>query len=671
MHRIYRVSTMDILLAAICVIILSIILLYFGHRFGLPSIVSFLVIGMVAGPFGLGLIRDQSLISTIGEIGIILLLFTIGLEFSFQSFLRSWRAVIIGGIVQICTTVVAITVITLAFQMPFTEALLFGFIVSLSSTAIVMKILQEKGEVDTLQGRTLLGILIFQDLAIIPMMLLVPLLAGTSTGFDLSVVPYEVAKIAVIFLVIVVLGYWIIPRLLFRIAKERSRELFLFTIAGICIIIAWQTNEAGLSFTLGAFIAGLIIGESDYNIDALSHIIPFRDVFASVFFLSIGMLLNTGTVLDMFGFVALMIFVVFSVKVLTGAFSAAILGMPTRICVYSGLALAQIGEFSFVLAETGRDAGVIHSGAYQIFLAGAVVTMAFAPFAIRASPAVVDLLYRLFPTRIKREKLMEGIAPEEDLSNHIVIAGYGITGKSVARAATLAGIPYMAIELNPEIIRQERSPYRPNFIFGDAVQEEVLLHAGIRRARTLVVVVSEEEAVPRIIRAARNLSPSVHILARTRHVRNAQNLLDLGADEVISEEFESALEIFTRALKRYEIPEEEVIRIIKRAKRMGAAMFTRCTDPVQQQKVQNFETLFKATHIHTVQVEAGSFAEGKTIGEMGLKDRFGIREFGFRRGTLRFTQPDAGLQLEAGDTLVFFITDQLAGQIIPLFSKGK
>jgi CPA2 family monovalent cation:H+ antiporter-2 len=471
--------------------------------------------------------------------------------------------------------------------------------------------------------------------------------------------------------VIIVLGYWIIPRLLFRIAKERSRELFLFTIAGICVIIAWLTNEAGLSFTLGAFIAGLIIGESDYNIDALGHIIPFRDVFAAIFFLSIGMLLNTGTILDTFGFVALMILGVFCVKVLTGAFSAAVLGMPARICVYTGLALAEIGEFSFVLAETGRDAGVIQAPVYQVFLAGAIVTMACAPFAMKASPAVVDLLYRLFPSRIKQEKRVDDIAPEEELTNHIVIAGYGITGKSVARAATLAGIPYMVIELNPEIIRQERSQYRPNFIFGDAVQEEVLIHAGVRRARTLVVVVSEEEAIPRIIHAARNLSPKVHILARTRHVRNAQHLLDLGADEVISEEFESALEIFTRALKRYEIPEEEVVRIIKRAKRMGTAMFTRCTDPVQQQKIQNFETLFKATHIHSVRVEAGSFAEGKTIGALGLKDRFGIREFGFRRGTMRFTQPDPAMLLEAGDTLVFFITDQMAGQIIPLFSADN
>jgi len=662
---------MDIMLAAVIVVVLSVILLYYGHRVGLPSIVSFLVIGIVVGPFGLGVIADQSLIDTIGEIGILLLLFTIGLEFSFQSFLRSWRAVIIGGLVQISTTVAAITLIGLVFQMPFNEALIFGFIVSLSSTAIVMKILQEKGEVDTIQGRTLLGILIFQDLAIIPMMLALPLLAGKEGGFELSSFPIQIFKIAVIILVIIVLGYWVIPRLLFKVAKERSRELFLFTIAGICILITWLTSEAGLSFTLGAFIAGLIIGESDYNIDALGHIIPFRDVFAAIFFLSIGMLLNTGTVLDNFGYVALIIILIFFVKIFSGAISAAVLGMPSRVAVYCGLALAQIGEFSFVLAKSGLNSGIIDSGAYQIFIAGAIVTMAFAPFAMKSSPRVVDVLYRLFPSRMRRETPeLEEQAPAT-LTNHIVIAGYGITGKSVARAATLAGIPYTVIELNPEIIRHERSQYRPNFIFGDAVQEEVLEHAGIREARTLVVAVSEEEAIPRIIHTARQLSSRVHILARTRHIRNAQHLLDLGADEVISEEFESALEIFTRALKRYEFPDDEVARIIKRAQRLGTALFTRCDDPAQQQRIKNFETLFRATHVHTVQVEAGSEAEGMTIAELGLRDRFGIREFGFRRGMTRFSNPDPSLRLEAGDTLVFFITDEMAGKIIPLFSAGK
>nr|WP_319377610.1 cation:proton antiporter [uncultured Methanoregula sp.] len=668
-----EVIAMDFMLASASVIVLSVILLYLGQRFRIPSIVCFLLIGMLAGPFGFALITDQVTIDTVGEIGIILLLFTIGLEFSFQKLLHSWRAVIIGGVVQVCATIVAITFISSYFGMRFSEALIFGFIVSLSSTAIVMKILQEKGEVDTLQGRTLLGILIFQDLAIIPMMLLLPVIGG-SGAFSLSTLPFQAGKLALIILVVVVLARWVIPRFLFRVAKEKNRELFLFTIAGICIVIAWLTNEAGLTYTLGAFIAGLIIGESDYNIDALGHIIPFRDVFAAVFFLSIGMLLDTRIVFGNFQYVALMVVIIIGVKLLTGTLSVAVLGMPARVCIFSGLALCQVGEFSFVLAKSGIDAGVIDVPVYQLFLAGAIITMILTPFLMKASPAAVDGFYRLLPVRPAKETDPAGIdeATGQEITDHIIIAGYGITGKSVARAATIAGIPYMVIELDPEIIQEERSRSHPNFILGDAVQEEVLEHAGIRRAKTLVVAVSEEEAIPRIIHTARNLAPGVHILARTRRTRNAQHLLDLGADQVISEEFEAALEIFTRALRQYQFPDDEIARIIRRTKKMGNALFTRCSDPDQSRRLQNFETFFKATHVHTLRVEEGSEAEGKTLGELEIQERFGIREFGYRRGgTEKLIIPDKNTQLLAGDMLILFVADEKAAKIISLFSRNR
>src|SRR5208337_4111743 len=308
---------MDLLLASVSILTLTLALLYIGQRLRIPSIVSFLIIGMLVGPYGFGLITNQDAIDTFGNIGIVLLLFTIGLEFSFQKLLRSWRTVIIGGIVQVCTTIVAITLISAYFGMPSNEALIFGFIVSLSSTAIVMKVLQEKGEVDTLHGRTLLGILIFQDLAIIPMILIAPLLVGNG-GPDLNALPLQVGKVALIILIIIIMARWVIPAFLFRVAREKNRELFLITLLGTCILIAWLTSEAGLSFTLGAFIAGLIIGESDYNIDALGHIIPFRDVFASIFFLSIGMLLNTRTVFVNFYYVAMIVVIIIAVKILTG-----------------------------------------------------------------------------------------------------------------------------------------------------------------------------------------------------------------------------------------------------------------------------------------------------------------------------------------------------------------
>jgi monovalent cation:H+ antiporter-2, CPA2 family len=659
---------MDLLIASVTTLILATVLLYLGQRLKIPSIVSFLIIGMLVGPYGLGLITNQDAIDNFGEIGIVLLLFTIGLEFSFQNLLRSWRTVIIGGVVQVCTTIGAITLISSYAGMPFSEALIFGFIVSLSSTAIVMKVLQEKGEVESIQGRTLLGILIFQDLAIIPMMLISPLLVG-SRGPDLGALPAQIGKVAAIILVIVVMARWVIPVFLFKVAREKNRELFLITLMGTCVLIAWLTSEAGLSFTLGAFIAGLIIGESDYNIDALGHIIPFRDVFAGIFFLSIGMLLNTRTVIADFQYVTMMVLIIILVKILTGITASAVLGMPARINIFTGLALCQIGEFSFVLAKNGLDTALIPEAVYQVFLAGAIITMALTPFAMSASPRVVDLLYRVFPGRYSPGTGEPEPSKEGELTDHIIIAGYGMTGKSVARAATIAGIPYMVIELNPEIIRQERSTFRPHFLFGDAVREEVLEHAGIRRARNLVIAVSEMEAIPRIVHTARQLAPDLYIIVRTRHIRNAQQLLELGADEIISDEFESSLEIFSRALRRYRIPDEEIGYIINQVKKLRTAMFTKSPDGEPQ--LDDPRLMFNDRHIHTFCIEPGSGAEGKTLGELDLASRFGIAGAGIRSGGKTTSHFPATRRLQAGEVLIAFITDKTARELSPLFSADR
>jgi CPA2 family monovalent cation:H+ antiporter-2 len=661
---------MDFMLALAGILLLAILFLYISQVFKIPSIVSFLVIGMLAGPYGLGLITDESSIESVGEIGIMLLLFTIGLEFSFDKLLKSWRTVIIGGLVQLCTTIVAITLAAYVLGVPFSAAVVFGFIISLSSTAIVMKILQERREVDTLQGRTLLGILIFQDLAIIPMILIIPIFMGSS-GTDLNALPLGIVKVVGILLVVIVLARWVIPGVLYQVARQKSRELFFITIAGICIVVAWLTNQAGLSFTLGAFVAGLIIGESDYNIDALSHIIPFRDVFAAVFFLSIGMLLNTQSILGDVSFVLLIVLIVcliIGIKILTGALASAVLGMPARISILTGFALCQVGEFSFVLAKTGLESGFIPDMVYQIFLASAIATMALTPFFMDISPRVVDACYRLMPGRVmqKAQSGPDGQDAAEKISDHIVIAGYGITGKSVARAAEITGIPYTVIELNPDIIQKEKSARRPFFIFGDAVREEVLEHAGICRARALVVVVSEQEAVPRIVYRARQMAPSIHIIARTVHIRHAQYLLDLGADEVISEEYEAAKEIFTRALRKYHLPESEIGKIVKQLQDWGYAKFTKNSE--NNNKIPAMDASLLTLHIQTLTVEPGSTAEGKTIADLDLKGRYGITDCGLRRDKATNIAPDATIRLQAGDVLIIFTSDKTIQEIAWLFS---
>ena len=660
---------MDFIPGIASIILIAIVLLYIGTYLKIPSIVCFLLIGMLAGPYGLGIITDEASIDTFGEVGIILLLFTIGLEFSFEKLFRSWRIAIIGGLLQVCTTIVAIAFIAYAMGIPFNAAVVFGFIISLSSTAIVMKILQERREVDTLQGRALLGILIFQDLAIIPMMLILPIFMG-SEGPDLSALPAGVAKVAGILIIVVILARWIIPKFLYRVAQQKNRELFFMTIAGICASVAWLTNQAGLSFALGAFVAGLIIGESDYNIDAMSHIIPFRDVFASIFFLSIGMLLNTHDILgdQSFVFLTLMIVtLIVCVKILTGAFAAAVVGMPARVSIFAGLALCQVGEFSFVLAKTGLEAEFIPSMIYQLFLASAIVTMALTPFVMNASPRAVDLFYRLFPERGESTVNGEGAEKAEPkVSDHIVIAGYGITGKSVARAAEIIGIPYTVIEINPDNIRREKASRREYFIFGDAVNTEVLEHAGLCRARALVIVVSELEAVPRIVHAARAIAPGIYIIARTRNIRYADYLLKLGADEVVSEEYESAKEIFTRTLRRYNMPQKEIEKIVVRLQEWGYTKLTK--HPSKGVPVPVIETPVHTWHIQTLCVEPGSPAEGRSIRELDISGRSGISDFGFRREGSIVIQPDGSTVLRAGDAIILYGADEATGPLRDLFT---
>jgi len=662
---------MDLMPALVSIVLLSALLLFVCQYFNIPGIVSFLLIGILAGPYGLGIITDQASIETFGEVGIILLLFTIGLEFSFEKLLRSWRIVIIGGLLQLVTTIIAITFVANVLGVPFTAAVVFGFIVSLSSTAIVMKILQERREVDTLQGRTLLGILIFQDLAIIPMILILPVFMGTG-GPDFSALPFEIVKVTSILFIVVILARWIIPSFLYHVAKQKNRELFFITIAAICISVAWLTNQAGLSFALGAFIAGLIIGESDYNIDALSHITPFRDVFASIFFLSIGMLLNLGSILA--GDVSIVLFIVFliiAIKILTGAFAAAVLGMPARICIFTGFALCQVGEFSFVLAKAGLDAKFIPDPVYQIFLAATIVTMALTPLFMNAAPRAVSVVYQFFPHRIAQGKPGAEFdhGAEKPMVDHIVIAGYGITGKSVARAAEITGIPYSVIELNPDIIRSEKAARRFNIIFGDAVQDEVLEHAGIRQARALVVVVSEQEAIPRIIYKARKCSPNLYIIARTSHIRNAQHLLDLGADEVVSEEFESAREIFTRALRKYQLPETEIAMITSRLQSWGYSRFVKNAE--NDRTISGMDTMLLSLRIQTLAVEPGSFAAGKTIGELNLMEQFGIKDICVRQGDRTVALPDPATCLKEGDALIVFASDKTLSGLAPLFKGSK
>jgi CPA2 family monovalent cation:H+ antiporter-2 len=629
---------------------LSIIVLFICSSLRVPTIVGFLLTGVLAGPFGLAFIKNVAQVDIFAEIGVALLLFTIGLEFSFKSLIKVKKAVIVGGLVQVLTTIAAVFIVLTFFGRSFGEAVFIGFLISLSSTAIVIKLLQQRGEIDSPYGKNTLAILIFQDLVTIPMMLLIPVLSGSGSGFGDSL-PILLLQGCLIIFVVYISARWIVPRILFEAAKFRSKELFLFCNLGICVAIAYLTSNAGLSLALGAFFAGLIISESEFRLEALSDIVPFRDVFTSFFFISIGMLLNVHFFMDNALFIVILVVGVILIKFITGSLSALILGLPVRTVFLIGFAIAQIGEFSFVLSQTGIQYNIMSNETYQLFLSVSLLTMACTPFMISSAPRIVDTLSekkalkRQFTTTKDEEK------PDTSslLSDHIIIAGYGLNGQNVARTAKLSGIPYTIIEMNAETVKTEKEKGEPIF-FGDATEEEVLKHADIQSARIILVVISDPIAIGRIVKNARRMNPGIHIIARTRYLSDVNDLYKSGADEVVSEQFETSIELFTRILSKYFIPKKEIDNFVGEIRKNAYVMLRDFPIPdlsYEEMKINNPELT-----IASVRILKKSRFIGKTISESAIRHNYRVTILAIRRKNTVLTNPDGNEKFEENDLVI-------------------
>ncbi len=515
----------------------SIAVLLICYRLKVPEIIGFLLTGILAGPYCLAIFSNTRDIEYLAEIGVVLLLFTIGIEFSFKNLLELKKQFFIGGTLQVILTLIAGIAIATAAGFSLNTAILAGFLLSLSSTAIVLRLLQERDETDSPHGRIIVGMLIFQDIVAVPMILLIPLMAGEGGGL-LQTIPSLLLEVIGLVALVVVGTVWLVPKVLYRVARTRSQELFMLSVVVILLAMAWLTSSIGLSLALGAFLAGLIISESPYSTQALGGILPFRYVFTSFFFVSIGMLLDVRFVLANPVVILLAVAVVILAKAATAGATAVALGYPMRSAALVGLALSQVGEFSFILSKLGLDNGLLDSSMYQLFLATSILTMALSPFLISLSPRISDLICELpLPGKLNGDKSgpRHG-APA--LKDHLVIIGFGINGRNIARAAKAAKVPYVIIEMNPDTVAQERSKGEP-IHYGDATNEKVLEHVNISEARIVVIAISDAKATRRMVSVIRNMSPQVHVIVRTRYLREMGPLYDMGANEVIPEEFET------------------------------------------------------------------------------------------------------------------------------------
>ncbi len=528
------------------------------HRLKVPPVVGLIITGVIAGPHGLRLTSEPETVEQLAEIGIIFLLFTIGLEFSIDSIRLVKRLFFAAGPLQVFITAGLVFLLAIAAGTEVPLAILIGLIASLSSTAIILKLLQDRSELTSAHGKGTMAILIFQDIAFVPMMLVIPFLAGQGGDNIWREVGWLVVKVAAIWLVVAFAAPKLVPRILTHIARTQSNELFLLSIGVICFAVAWLTSLAGLSLALGALVAGLILSDSEHSHRTLENVLPFRDVFSSFFFISMGMLLDAGYVTSHAPEVLLatLLVIVLKAVVSTGVIQG--VGLPYRVSVLTGLGLAQTGEFSLLLLGAGLGVGLVTGDGYQFILAVCLFSMVAAPFIVSAGHWIADLTVRTpMPVRMREGRYFITGDPDERMRDHIVIVGYGVIGAMVGHSAKLCNIPYEAIELNYDMVRQQRTRGVPIF-YGDAKQEASLLKANIRTARVVVVAIPDAIGTQRVVSAARRLNPEVEIVTRTRYVRDMARLYNLGANDIVSEEVEASVKIFSIVLEKYGVAPEVI-----------------------------------------------------------------------------------------------------------------
>jgi CPA2 family monovalent cation:H+ antiporter-2 len=638
----------------LAILVAGVVIALVFHRLRLPVLVGYVVAGIALGPFGLGLVRRGEDVAVLSEIGVVLLLFTIGIEFSLAKLLEARRSVLVAGPVQMFGTLAVGAAVALLLGRPPAEAALWGALLALSSTAIPLRILQQHAEMDSPHGRTALGIAIFQDLAVVPIMILLPILAGTGgSAVSTWVGPLLTGAAAVAG--IVLLARYAIPRILLRVARTRDREVFLLSVIALGLAVAWAGASLGLSLAIGAFLAGLVLSESDYGHQALASLLPFRDVFLSIFFVSVGMSLDLRVATEHPLLVTGGALLVVLVKATIAGIAGIAIGLPIRAAVLTGLTLGNIGEFSLVVGREAASVGVLAETGAQIFLAVAVATMALTPLVMAVGPRLADALAVAVPRRPPGE---DGRESSGDACPLLVI-GFGLNGRNLALAAGRAGVGFAVIDMNPDSVGDARK-LGCRVVYGDASQTPVLAESGAPRAQVAVVAVSDPTGTRAIVAALRAVAPGIHLIVRTRYATETRELLDLGADEVVPEEFETSVEIFSRVLRRFLVDEDRIVSL-RAELRAGAYGVFRETAALGEPGGMRLPV--PETEMRTLAVEEGSALEGSTLAEADLRRSCGVTVLAVRRGDAVEPNPDPTVPLRAGDSLVAFGTPESLGSL--------
>ncbi|NBC82223.1 MAG: sodium:proton exchanger [Bacteroidetes bacterium] len=657
---------LDILRDIVIIFALSTLVNFIFTKIKVPTIIGYLLTGIVAGPYLFGIIHAPHQIELMAEIGVILLMFTIGLEFSLKHLLRIRRIVFLGGFLQLILTAFITLFIAKGYGMEWKNALFMGFITALSSTAVVLKLLQERSEITSNYGRTVLGILIFQDVILVPLLLFTPILGGESADMASEFLWLGVKAIGIMGFVYVG-NKWLMPKLLHWIALTKNQELFLMSILLICLSVALLTSKLGMSLAFGAFLAGLMISESNYSHNAFGHLIPFKDTFTSFFFVSIGLLLDVSYVIDNWLLVLSTVAIVLVVKTIIAGGTAFILGHTFKGTMMVGLALSQVGEFSFILAKLGVDYNLLSGHFYQLFLAVAIITMSLSPFLITVAPRVANLFLRLpLP-----QSVVEGLFPLKQveipiMKNHLVLIGKDSRALNLSRMAQHIKLPHASIVFDPALARK-RQEQGDTVVYGDAVNEPILEKAHVEHAETVVISIGDLITAMAVVEKVRLMNKHAFIIVRTKHVHEINELYKLGANQVIPEEFETAIDLFERVLKKLLLPKGEIERIAAHIRDDHYGIFR---EEIEKSSDDVFNEL-PNIDISAVRIEDQSFLIEKTLREMNFRKTFGVTLVAVKRDDRIIEHPDSRMKFKQGDVAYILGKPDQIANATELFSRAE
>ena len=614
-----------------------------ARQLRLPLILGYILAGVLVGPnTGGPTVGEVHEIELLAEIGVALLLFTIGLHFSLSELRPVRRVALVGTAIQMLLTIIFGYGVGLFLGLGSSESVWFGALISLSSTAVVLKTLTEGGVLNTLSGRVIIGMLIVQDIAVVPLLVLLPELGDVGEG--LPRLGVAVLQAALFVTVMALFGARIFPWLMARVARWNSRELFLISVVATGVGVGYGTYLFGLSFAFGAFVAGMVLSQSDYSHQALADVAPLRDVFAMLFFVSVGMLIDPAFLLDEAATITAIVLAVFLFKGFLFAGLTRAFGYGNIVPFAVGLGLFQVGEFSFVIARVGIDVGALSSRTYSIALTTAVVTMALTPFAARAAP----LLYGRWRERFPAEPLKTVDLPEMGLKEHVVIVGYGRVGSFVARMLRSLEQPFVVVDLDPGRADAARESGLP-VVYGDAAAEPVLEAAGVGEARLVLVTVPDAIGTRLVVERVRALKPGVHIVVRSTSVEQLEDLSRLGVYEAVQPELEAGLELGRQALAHLGIGAGEIQRFSDQVRHeLYAPITDRSTSGELLSRLRRASEMIETDWI---ELPENSPLAGKRIGDLEVRTRTGASIVAVVRGEEVLTNPGPELTFAPGDTI--------------------